>query len=674
MSPGRTHVYRTSPWLRGTLAAAFLALAGGAAAVGIIRTHPDRGMAMALTMFAVFAWYFSELVRRRRVILDNAGLTLVEWKKPLRLELADVRGYRRSYWNNAVILHFELTKPGRPIPVRVLRSMDGAFHAWLQRVPELGGPAESAAERAMFDRDRPLARTVNRVALAVGASSLVTGVLQRGADGGAWVWLAALAFLSPVTALAIVSLGRGRFTIAERGKDDPRPTLLITFMLPPIAAALAPIFRFETLSFGPVLAVAAAASTLLGALAWVCDRTLRGRRALVLLLLVPLMTLPLLSAVLVLNCAFDDAPPAIHEATVLHKIHATGKGGGFFLELAPWAPGMVGSERLRVSGDVFAGAREGLPVPVLARPGRLGFRWARVQPAPTSARPASLRGLEGGAVEWSRDFDHHHRSRFFDFHYQRAEWDAAALARVADGFVELFDRDFVPVRLERRLDVIVLRDRAALHRYLAERVGSDLTPMGIYLPSLGVLATYEDSGLGTFTHVIARALVERALPGCPAWAAEALPAFVEKFLGYWDGDRLVVQWGYQSPWRLQALGDSLRRIELARVVGSDDGAPNGAGGSEARLVAVFLWQHGRLQRLLQLVAAQDRAGFGSYFEAAMQRPLAEVGPLWQAYVAELVANRSAALRTPPSAVYADRAAFERALEQLRPWVAPGASR
>jgi hypothetical protein len=189
-----------------------------------------------------------------------------------------------------------------------------------------------------------------------------------------------------------------------------------------------------------------------------------------------------------------------------------------------------------------------------------------------------------------------------------------------------------------------------------------------------VLATYEDSGLGTFTHVIVRALVERALPDCPSWAVEGLPAFFEKFLGYWDGGRLVVNWGYQSPWRLQVLGDSLQRLELARVVASDDRSPGGAGGSEARLVAVFLWQHGRLQRFLQLVAARDRAGFASYFEAAMQRPLPEIGPLWQAYLAELVAHRAAALSTPPSTVYADRPAFEQALVQLRPWIAPGASR
>lgn len=539
----------------------------------------------------------------------------------------------------------------------------------LQRAPGLDGAADSPAQRAAFDRDRPIALWINGVALAVGAASLVPLAIQRRPHGDPWVWVAALGFLGPLAALAIVLRGRGRFTIDGGGKGDPRPSLAPTFVVPPMMAALGPLVGLETLSLAPVFAVGALASVLLGALTWRCDRAFRGRRALMLLLLVPLMALPLSSAVLLVNGAADPSTPVVRSTTVLRKTYSGGRRGGYYLELAPWEPGMQ-RVKLRVSRNVFAGAREGWAVPVLTRPGLLGFPLAWVEASASSPPPPG-----GGAVDWARDFPHHHRGRLFDLHYQRAGWDATAVAGVADAFVELFDREFVPVRLERRLDVVVLPDRAALQRYLRDVLGMDLgSPMGTYLPTLGVLATYEDSGLGTFTHLIVRALVERALPGCPSWAVEGLPAFFEKFLGYWDGDRLVVQWGYQSPWRLQALGDRLEGLELARVVASDDRSPSGAGGSEARLVAVFLWQHGRLQRFLRLVAARDRAGFASYLEAAMDRPLAELVPLWQAYLAELAAHRAAALRIPPSAVYPDRAAFDAALAALRPWLAPGAAR
>jgi hypothetical protein len=274
--------------------------------------------------------------------------------------------------------NFETQKPGRPVPVRILTAMDAAFHTWLQRISELNTGAESSAQRVAFDRDRPIARSINRVALAIGACSLVPIGYQPGTPGGSWVWVAALPFLAPLVAIGVVLVGRGRFTLFGRGSEDPRPTLFLTFLLPPLAAALRPMYEFETLSIGPVFAAGAVGSAILCALSWLCDRTLRGRRALVLLLILPLMTLPLSSAVLVVNCAADDAPAEAHKTIVLRKIHRTGKGGGYFLELAPWEPTMQSEER-RVSWNVFAYARAGRPVSVLTKPGRLGFRWAWVE-------------------------------------------------------------------------------------------------------------------------------------------------------------------------------------------------------------------------------------------------------------------------------------------------------
>ena len=268
--------------------------------------------------------------------------------------------------------------------------------------------------------------------------------------------------------------------------------------------------------------------------------------------------------------------------------------------------------------------------------------------------------------DWSHDLPLQRRTRYFVVHYQRPTWDAAGFARVADAFVDLVDREFVPARLERPLDVLVFADRATFHRYLAA-AGVPFRPKGIYLPALGVLATAEDTGLGTLTHEIMHPIVQRALPDCPAWAFEGIPAFFEKFLGYWDGDRLVVQWGYQNPWRLEQLGPDLARPDLPRIVAEPvSDAP--AATSEQRLVAVFLWQQGRFERFLRLVAARDRRGFGTYLEAAMERPLDDIVPLWRAYLAELSRNREAALRVPPSTVYPDRAAFEQALGTSRAWL------
>lgn len=270
------------------------------------------------------------------------------------------------------------------------------------------------------------------------------------------------------------------------------------------------------------------------------------------------------------------------------------------------------------------------------------------------------------AAEWSRDFPLEQRSRYFDVRYQRAGWDPAAFARFADAFVDLVDRDFVRVRLERRIGVLVLPDRASFQKYLRARLG--IAPAyGIYLPELGLIATYEDSGLGTFTHQIMYPIVLRNLPDSPPWAVDAIPAFFEKFLGYWDGDRLAVEWGYQSPWRLDRIGGALAALDLPRILAGDAHDAR-LGQSERRLVTVFLWQQCRLERFLRLIAARDLAGHRTYLEAAMERPLEEIVPLWKAYLAEVAAHRPDAMRVPPSAVFQDRGAFQRTLDEDRPWL------
>ncbi len=379
-SGGGARAYRTSRWLRSLLGLAFAAFVGGAVAVRLFEVVPDDGLSVVLLMLAGFTWPLWSLARRRRVVIDDRGIAVVEWKRPRRLELADIRGFRRTYWHNAVNLLFEPRQTGgRPLPVRVMSSMDSAFEAWLRQVPDLdalsGAPA---GQREAFDRDRRLARTINRVALAISAWSFLPIGYEPGTPGSPWVWPAAVPFLMPLVAMGVVLGGRGRFTLAERGREDPRPTLFLTFFLPGMMAGVRPIHEFQPLSLGPVFAAAAGCSALVCALAWLCDRTLRGRRALVLLLLVPLMTLPSFGALLVVNCAADDSAPTVRATTVLDKTFARGRGGAYFLELAPWEPTMQ-REKLRVSATVFDRAAVGRPVSVLTKPGWLGFPWAWVE-------------------------------------------------------------------------------------------------------------------------------------------------------------------------------------------------------------------------------------------------------------------------------------------------------
>ena len=257
--------------------------------------------------------------------------------------------------------------------------------------------------------------------------------------------------------------------------------------------------------------------------------------------------------------------------------------------------------------------------------------------------------------------------KYFDFCYQRESWDAAGFARFADGFVELVNRDFLELPFAYPIKVLVLTDRARFKQYLSTRFRViDPPNWGMYFSDPGLFVTFEDSGIGTFAHEIMHPLVGRNIPDCPVWATEAIPAFFEKFFGYWDRDRIVAQWGYQNPWRVEALGARMATLELSRIL-SDPRPVTEYANSERRLLSMFLWEHGKFRLFLKLVKDQKCLGYRSYFEAALGKPLEEIEPIWKKYLANITANRTAIRRIPASAVFPDRASYETTILALHLW-------
>lgn len=267
--------------------------------------------------------------------------------------------------------------------------------------------------------------------------------------------------------------------------------------------------------------------------------------------------------------------------------------------------------------------------------------------------------VTAGARDFAKSFPLHLKSRYFEFSYQRQGWDAPAFARFADGFVDLVNRDFLKFDFNYPLQVLVLPDRAAFQRFLRTELGEDDPPnFGIYIPRLKLFATYESSGYGTFAHEIMHPLVEHNLPARPSWAVEAIPSFFEKFYGYYENGAMVVHWGYQNPWRIEALGSRLTKLDLATLV-SGKTPRGGYDTSELRLISMFLWRQGKLTRFLRLVARQKHEGFPTYFESAMGLPLKEIVPLWKQYLADIQQHRAEILLFPASEILRDKAGFDR---------------
>jgi hypothetical protein len=131
------------------------------------------------------------------------------------------------------------------------------------------------------------------------------------------------------------------------------------------------------------------------------------------------------------------------------------------------------------------------------------------------------------AQEYLKQFPLHQQTQYFDFHFKRNPGRVAAVARFADGLVEVVNRDFFRADFDYPIRVLVLEDRATFQEFLRREFRVNDPPgFGIYLPPPHKLfATYEDSGLGTFAHEIMHPLVERNLKDRPIWAMESIPGF-----------------------------------------------------------------------------------------------------------------------------------------------------
>jgi hypothetical protein len=278
-------------------------------------------------------------------------------------------------------------------------------------------------------------------------------------------------------------------------------------------------------------------------------------------------------------------------------------------------------------------------------------------PASQTVRSQDTAFQNAGSENFEARFPFHQQTTYFDFRLQSESPQNARTIRLSDNFVDIVKRDFFNADRGYPIRVFICQDEGKFVRFMHRDLEiQDPSDFGIYLFSKKLLATYEDSGLGTFAHEALHPLVEENLPQRPAWAVEGVPTFFEKFYGYWNGGQLVLYWGFQNPWRMRELGPELTQLDLKRIV-SENGRPEQSE-SKLRMAAMFLWEQGKLRRFLRLVAANNRLGYATYFEAAMGMSMGKITPIWQSYLENIERNRAEMLSLPPSTVLRNEAEFQ----------------
>jgi len=262
-----------------------------------------------------------------------------------------------------------------------------------------------------------------------------------------------------------------------------------------------------------------------------------------------------------------------------------------------------------------------------------------------------------------KEFSIHRQTRYFDFYFVKESETNGGIVQFADGYIDIINRDFFKADFDYPIRVLVLEDRAHFKAFLQREFGIKETPnFGIYLYQYKLFATYGSSGLGTFAHEIMHPLVESNLKNRAVWAIEGIPTFFEKFYGYWADGKLVAFWGYQNPWRIEALGSSLTSLNLKDILSATD-SPGKYNESDRRMVSMFLWKEKRFKRFLQLIKQKDMQGYGTYFEAAMEMPMDKIVPSWERYLVDVSDSRGTIATLPASTILPDKGLFNEFAEK-----------
>lgn len=259
-----------------------------------------------------------------------------------------------------------------------------------------------------------------------------------------------------------------------------------------------------------------------------------------------------------------------------------------------------------------------------------------------------------------KDFNNTIQTEHFVFYYNGdVNSNIQQIARFSEGFLSVLKKDFFNPSFDYPIKVLVLPTRGAFQEYLWKHFDVMQPPgWGIYLAEYKLFATYEDSGIGTFAHEIMHPLIAKNLPKRPVWADEGIPSFFEKFFGYWNGNDLVLKLGYQNPWRIRELGTQIDKLDLKAILHRTSNNYSINKNSDLRMVSVFMWRHGKLQRYLDLVGRNDRGAYDTFVEAAFEKEIKEIEPMWRKYLRETKINRPHIYRIPPSKVFENKYDYE----------------
>ncbi len=208
------------------------------------------------------------------------------------------------------------------------------------------------------------------------------------------------------------------------------------------------------------------------------------------------------------------------------------------------------------------------------------------------------------------------------------------------------------------VSIFILHDKMAERAFLKERLNFPYHVHGVFISSRNLLVTYDGAGPGTYLHELMHTVLSRQ-KNLEYWAEEGIPSYFEKVYGA-ISPQFELRHGYGENWFPQALSAKVIKkvsLNLADIVGK---AKHADAGQEVqqRLVALFLQKYGHLDEYLTLTMANQHKGYKTFVEAAFNKPMAKLVPMFNDFIHE-IRHPATALDLPPSQIFDTKLELDR---------------
>ncbi len=208
------------------------------------------------------------------------------------------------------------------------------------------------------------------------------------------------------------------------------------------------------------------------------------------------------------------------------------------------------------------------------------------------------------------------------------------------------------------VSIFILHDRMAERAFLKERLNFPYHVHGVFISSRNLLATYDGAGPGTYLHELMHTVLSRQ-KNLEYWAEEGIPSYFEKVYGA-ISPQFELLHGYGENWFPQALSVKAIRnvsLNLADIVGKAKHA-DASKEVQQRLVALFLQKYNHLDEYLTLTVSNHNKGYKTFVEAAFDKPMAKLVPMFNDFIHE-IRHPATALDLPPSQIFDTKLELDR---------------